>query len=712
MILPNSLNKYFDEFDSQFSNCKYYRSFVSIHTNTIPEDVCIIRENKKANEQYYKWKLIYAFVYSTMYPKENIGTEVYFPKGNKSSAPLKIDIAIFDDDSWFSHYSNFWNSKGKDLEELEWLQYHLLVAIEIKQEDGKSVQEVWDKQLKAYMKESARDFCLGILYDTDRLYLFQKREGKFVRFNESKNEKGFNSKSSELNLLIPDPFYDVPSFDFLLFGAKRPDVDLSNRTINDLSVISSLQSTSINIAMSNILRTMSENGLIDQRGYNILIQTLALKIYDEKRNERYRQIPLKLYIQEDERNYKSIGDDGIQNFITRLKAIEQEAKGEYRVIFSQIDYDIHKINHVNVLVDIVYQLQNYSFVKSHKTDLYQIIFYQFANKFATDNNAQFITPIPIVQFIVDMVNPRSNETVIDPTCGISDFLSVSYVSSASKLTDKNMYGMDLSLNMVVLSTLNMLLNGDGNANLSQVDGLGSVSNKFCDDGSIITLDVKRNKEGNWDNDRADGKKYKKFDVVLTNPPFGKNRAFTPKKDSDKEFAECYELWHEYNSKSIDYGVLFLENAYRILNDNGRMGIILSNSIASIDSHKKVRQWLLKHMRIVALIDLPSGVFAETGVNTTIIIAYKPPIKTLEKLQESDYEIFIRDIKNVGYEVITSQRVKKFVDKYKVDPKTFRYMVNVDGELKKDEDFSDTIIDFRDWCNHQEKVVRDLFVKEK
>jgi type I restriction enzyme M protein len=42
-----------------------------------------------------------------MYPKENIGTEVHFPKGNKSSAPLKIDVAIFDNDSWFSHYNEY-----------------------------------------------------------------------------------------------------------------------------------------------------------------------------------------------------------------------------------------------------------------------------------------------------------------------------------------------------------------------------------------------------------------------------------------------------------------------------------------------------------------------------------------------------------------------------------------------------------------------------
>jgi len=712
MILPNCLNKFFDEFDSLYKNKNKFKSFVSIHTDANIKDVCIKRVNNTENEQYYKWKFIYALVYSGMYPKENIGTEVYFPKGNKSSAPLKIDAAIFDDDTWFKHYQRFWESKGKLLDELEWLQSHLIVTIEIKQEDGKSIQEVWDKQLKPYMKESSRDFCLGILYDTDRLYLFQKRYGKFVRFNESKNEKGFDSNSSELNLLIPDPFYDVPSFDFILLGAKRPDVDLSNRTINDLSTISSLQSTAINSAMSSILRTMSENGLIDQRGYNILIQTLALKIFDEKRNERYRQIPLKLYIQDDERNFKSIADEGIQTFLTRFKELEEEAKDEYKVIFSHIDYDVHNVNDVNVLVNIVYELQDYSFVKSQKTDLYQIIFYQFANKFATENNSQFITPIPIVQFIVDLVNPRSNETVIDPTCGISDFLSVSFVSSCSKLNDKNMYGMDLSPNMVVLSTLNMLLNGDGNANLQLVNGLGSVSNKFCKDGTVTTLDVKKNKNGEWTNERADGKEYKLFDVVLTNPPFGKNRAFTPKKDSDKEFIECYELWHNYNSKSIDYGVVFLENAYRILKENGRMGIILSNSIASIDTHRKARQWLLEHMRIIALIDLPPGVFAETGVNTTVIIAYKPAKSELDRLKENDYEIFIRDIKNVGYEVVTSQRVKQFVDKYKVDPITFKSVVDKNGELKKDEDFSQTVLDFRAWCNRQEKVVRELFVKAK
>src|SRR5690606_2117000 len=98
-----------------------------------------------------------------------------------------------------------------------------------------------------------------------------------------------------------------------------------------------------------------------------------------------------------------------------------------------------------------------------------------------------------------------------------------------------------------------------------------------------------------------------------------DRAFVPKDDKDLEMIQCYELWHLYSNKGekqpagkkkkaekqaskIDLGVVFLENAYRILKENGRMGIVLSNSIASIDTHKIARKWLMDKMRIVAIFD--------------------------------------------------------------------------------------------------------------
>ena len=370
-----------------------------------------------------------------------------------------------------------------------------------------------------------------------------------------------------------------------------------------------------------------------------------------------------------------------------------------------------------MLIEVVLQFQHYSFVRSQKTDLYQLVFYKFATPFAKDQNAQFITPLPLIDFLVSIVNPRNGESVIDPTVGIADFLSISYVNSKSKLDDGNIFGMDIDKQMVRLATLNMLLNGDGNATIRAEAGDGSLRYKFSHTGDILELQPSMNKKGDWDN-RLDNKKLKKFDVVLTNPPFGDDRAFTVKDNKDKELIECYELWHLYNNenkkqnKKIDLGVVFLENAYRILKDNGRMGIVLSNSIASIDTHKIARQWLMDKMRIVAIFDLPANVFAETGVNTSLIVAYKPEPSELEKLKQQNYQIFAKDIQKVGYEVKTSKRVKQFVPIYKINYQTFEVEIDENGETLIDEDFTQTKNEFREWCETQEETLKDIFIKEK
>ena len=143
-----------------------------------------------------------------------------------------------------------------------------------------------------------------------------------------------------------------------------------------------------------------------------------------------------------------------------------------------------------------------------------------------------------------------------------------------------------------------------------------------------------------------------------------------------------------------------------------MGIVLSNSIASIESHQIARQWLMEKMRIVAIFDMPANVFAETGVNTSIIVAYKPNEEDLAKLKESNYQIFARDIKKVGYEVKTSKRVKYFETQYKINYETFETEIDNEGNPIVDEDFTQTVDDFRRWCTSQEKTLQDLFIEER
>ena len=337
--------------------------------------------------------------------------------------------------------------------------------------------------------------------------------------------------------------------------------------------------------MSSILRTMDKVGMVNQKGFEILIQILSLKIYDEKRNEKTPKRFLDFYITDEEKKFATLADEGLQTFISRINDLRKEALGSYYRILKDNPLNTKNENHIRVLIEVVYQFQDYSFVHSHKTDLYQLVFYKFATPFSKDQNAQFVTPLPLIDFLVNIVNPRNGETVIDPTVGIADFLSISYVNSDSKLDDNNIFGMDIDEQMVMLATLNMLLNGDGNAKINAKTGYGSLLSKFDQQGNILDLVPKMNKEGNWDN-RPDDKQIKKFDVVLTNPPFGEDRAFAPKDEKDLKMIQCYELWHLYSSKNkkqngnkkntkqsskIDLGVIFLENAYRILKENGRNG---------------------------------------------------------------------------------------------------------------------------------------------
>lgn len=705
------------EFDSKYGNSPVFESFVPIHLS-FGQAVEISKDGQR-NEQYYKWQLLYSLVHSGMYAKDYIGTEVHFPKGNKNSASIIFDAAIFDDTAWFSHYEKY--HKGKDQSSLDWLRNHLIAVVEVKNGNGKDTETVWNQQLKAALKESENGYCLAILYDTERLHLFKKNNGKFLRLNENFNTKKDASTVKDLQLHLTDSYSSIPNFNQLISRISGVKIDRSKRKVGDLDIISGIYSTQLTLGISEILRTMDKVSLKNQRGYEILIQVMAMKIYDEKRSQRddvYLDFygnstsdTLSFYITPTERDYVNLKDSSVQSFIKRMRLLYNKAAEEYTFILKRTDTETiiwQKEEHIRILTKIVEQFQDYSFVRSQKTDLYQIVFHKFASEFSKAEKGQFLTPIPIIDFLVKIVNPHSGEQIIDPTSGIADFLSISYVNSGATLQDCNIYGLDNDAQMVMLAQLNMLLNGDGNARLQHKPDKGSIVWKFDSQGGLVELDNQFHFGGDWDN-WPDETRLKKFDVVLTNPPFGEDRAFSPKDESDRRAIECYELWSLYGGNKIDLGAVFLENAYRILGENGRMGIVLSNSIASIDTHKVARKWLADRMRIVAIFDLPPNVFGETGVNTSIIVAYKPDAQDLAKLKKENYKIFVRDIKRVGYEVKTSRRIKYFSPVYEIDYETFRVKIDSDGAPRLDEEFTETVNDFRKWCLSQEKTLRDKFI---
>jgi len=726
-----------EKFDEKYSNKeKIDRPFLPVN-GKIKEEARIINSDGDKLEEYYRWQFLYALVWSGLYDQELIGCEIELPKGSGGSKDIRMDAVIFESHEWREHYKRM--KKKDDLEAVEWLRNHMVGVIEFKTPSkNKSIKEVVGKQLRSYLKESDKRKCIGIIYDSERLFLFQKDGDYLLRYDDSKNDDGQKSSLSDLNLNIPDSYSYIPSMNQLLSNVNKvKQIDRANRTIYDLELITGVHSSRIDNAISSILQTLDKVSLVNQRGYEILIEILALKIFDEKRNESLlekedaekkhtldfyetkkeaEKIKLLFYIEEEEKNFSGLNDKHVQKFIDRMRTLYNDASKKYDVILKQVDTETinwRNENHVRAIGSIVENLQDYSFVRSqrhHQSDLYQLVFYRFANEFKKEKKGQFVTPLPLINFITRIVNPQKSETVVDPTAGIADFLSISYVNSNRTLDDSKLYGIDNDEQMVILAQLNMLLNGDGNAILRHQPNFGSLTHKFNTRGKLVSLDPDLHADGNWDN-WVDRNQLMKFDVVLTNPPFGEDRKFKPTTKKEKEITKMYDIWDTAKVGDppwIDPGLLFLENAYNILKENGRMGIILSNSLAAVNRWKEAREWIMNRLRVVALFDLPPNIFADTGVNTTVMIAYKPSEKRLEQLKQDDYEIFIRDIEKVGYEIKTKKRVKHFKPIYDLDEESFEIKIDDNGKPKLDEEFSEAIKAFEDWTKTQERELRNAF----
>ena len=123
------------EFDNKYGNCSDFNCFLPEHL-TIGKVTSFKKRDGSKKEQYYKWQFLYSIVNSGLFPIDFIGTEINFPKGNKSSANIKLDGAIFSDSSWYDKYKDY--HQNNNTESLDWLRKNLIVALEFKKEDNKN----------------------------------------------------------------------------------------------------------------------------------------------------------------------------------------------------------------------------------------------------------------------------------------------------------------------------------------------------------------------------------------------------------------------------------------------------------------------------------------------------------------------------------------------------------------------------------------------
>ena len=211
---------------------------------------------------------------------------------------------------------------------------------------------------------------------------------------------------------------------------------------------------------------------------------------------------------------------------------------------------------------------------------------------------QFRTPRHIIDFIVAIIDPKKDETILDPACGTAGFLISSFKHILKSNTDEqghsaltpdekgrlaaNFKGYDISPDMVRLSLVNLYLHGFADPHIFEYDTLTS--------------------EDRW-NEYAD--------VILANPPF-----MSPKGGIRPH--------NRFSVKSKRSEVLFVDYMAEHLTPSGRAGIIVPEGIIfqTQTAHKQLRKMLVENY-LVAVISLPSGVFQPySGVKTSILILDK------------------------------------------------------------------------------------------
>ncbi len=351
--------------------------------------------------------------------------------------------------------------------------------------------------------------------------------------------------------------------------------------------------------------------------------------------------------------------------------------------------DIIKIRE-NSFEQIVKELQIYN-LSTTSDDVKGIAFEKFLGRTFRGELGQFFTPRTIVEFMVKVLDPQEGEYICDPCCGSGGFLINAfeyvraqieqdieqekekikeqyYTDSYDQLSDKQkeaidtkianafqvlnqeldinnadgrlrslsfdcIYGTDANPRMARTAKMNMIMHGDGHGGVHHHDGLLNVN-------------------GIFDN---------RFDVILTNPPFGahvdkdlkiteadkftdeaKIKLYTKRygdaylealKQVNDHIGEPILSLYETGAMSGLTEVLFIERCLNLLKPGGRMGIVLPEGVLNNTNLQKIRDFVESKAKIMLVVSIPQDVFIASGATV------KPSLLFFRKFTEEETTLY-------------------------------------------------------------------------
>ena len=222
---------------------------------------------------------------------------------------------------------------------------------------------------------------------------------------------------------------------------------------------------------------------------------------------------------------------------------------------------------------------------------------------------QFFTPQGAVRLLVDLVDPRPGERVIDPACGAGGFISY----TARRLAQQGVEPATISQSLVGIDKDEYL------ARLARAHvGLVTLSAPriYCGDSLAWTP---ANSGSMLDSDEIGS-----FDVVLTNPPFGA-KIVAASEEAQRKFALGYSWrcdrdgrWHRTTQLQprVPPQILFVERVLSLVKPGGRIGVVLPESLISGKSYRHVVQYMRDAAHVRAVIGMPEDLFKTSGKGGT------------------------------------------------------------------------------------------------
>jgi type I restriction enzyme M protein len=377
-----------------------------------------------------------------------------------------------------------------------------------------------------------------------------------------------------------------------------------------------------------------------------IINLLFCKIYDEQYTGYKEEVSFRAGVREDKKDIKK-----------RIVNLFSEVKRRYSDVFEKGDSIDLNPDSISFFVG---QIQDLCITESER-DVIGDAFEVFVSQALKGDEGQFFTPRNVIRMIVEIVDPDEKTMIIDPSCGTGGFLIESLRYVWSKIEDNsktlgwsqkrieeekqyiatsNFRGIDKDSFVAKVTKAYMAIIGDGR---------GGV---FCENSLEPTI--------SWSNKCRDKIDLGKFDLVLTNPPFGskipikeeltlKQFEFGHKWKYDKKkkvWENQKSLNNKGNTKGVAPQILFIERCIQLLKVGGKLGIVLPDGIYGNDKLGYIRQYIKQNMKILAIIDVPKETFQpNTSTKTTIMVAEK--IETGSEISEN-HKVFMAICETCGH----------------------------------------------------------------